>query len=109
MIGNFMNFKHFYRLAVVALGLMTLTACAYRTNMQQGQALAQSQINAIHHGMTRGMVEDRLGTPLLENPYNPKKMIYLFTMLPVHGKAYKKELILTMQHDRVVDISTIGY
>ena len=99
---------------ILCIAVMALVGCApmikgYRQNMAQGQQLTTRQVYAIHVGMTRDQVEGRLGAPVLTNVYEPTKMIYIFTMLPVHGKAYKRQLILTLHHNKVISISIMNY
>jgi outer membrane protein assembly factor BamE len=102
--------KRLFLLPLIALSVLVLSACTgYRANMEQGQDLTFQQVHSIHRGMTSLSVTDTLGSPVLENPYNPHRMIYVYTMLPAHGKPFRKQLILTMQHDRVTGISTQGY
>jgi outer membrane protein assembly factor BamE len=97
-------------LCLSVFSVAALNGCeGYRTDMSQGQDLTTSQVQSIHVGMSRQDVQDVLGEPVLENPYDPSHMIYVYTLLPVHGHAYKKELVLTMKQGHVAQVASNGY
>jgi outer membrane protein assembly factor BamE (lipoprotein component of BamABCDE complex) len=97
-------------MCVGVLSVVALNGCAgFRTDMQQGQDLSAAKLQSIHIGMSRQAVLDTLGEPMLENPYDPYHMNYVYTMLPAHGKPYKKQLILTMKQGQVTNVATLGY
>ena len=96
-------------ICIVVFNIFVLNGCAYRTDLEQGQNLSAAQVQSVHTGMSRQTVLDTLGVPVLENPYNSDHMIYVYTMLPVHGAPYKKQLVLTMNQGQVADIASMGY
>ncbi len=97
-------------ICVSVLSVAALNGCSgFRTDMQQGQDLSAAKVQSIHIGMSRQAVLDKLGEPILENPYDPYHMNYVYTMLPEHGKPYKKQLILTMKQGQVANVASMGY
>ena len=108
------HMKRFSSRVGLVLAVVFLAGCApiikgYRQNLAQGQSLTNTQVMQIHKGMTRTQVEEHLGQPVLTTVYAPNQMIYIFTMLPVHGPAYKRHMIITLHHHRVVRLERMGY
>ena len=54
-----------FRAFAIALALLTLTACVFRIDIQQGNLLDDEDISQVDLGMTRSQVQFLLGTPQL--------------------------------------------
>ena len=58
-----------FRTAAVLLSILMLGACVYRVDVQQGNLLEYSDIEAVQPGMTRSQVRFLLGTPVVEDAF----------------------------------------
>ena len=75
-----------------------LTSCnflrTYRGDTEQGNLLPAESVNKIHTGMTRMQVEDTLGMPVVSQPFNTNRLIYIYRYQPGYGEAAVKTLTL---------------
>lgn len=60
-------------LAVCAL---SLSACVYRMNIQQGNLLEEDTIDQVEIGMSRSAVEFLLGTPMVADSFHEDRWDY---------------------------------
>ncbi len=52
----------------------------YRVPVQQGNIVTQDMIDKIKPGMTKSQVAFVLGEPVLRNPFNESKWIYIYSI-----------------------------
>lgn len=55
-----------------------LSACVYRVDVQQGNLLEDSDIDAVQIGMTRSQVRFLLGTPVIEDSFHQDRWDYIY-------------------------------
>ena len=74
-----------------AVGLLAgwLGGCVYRLDVQQGNLLDQTDIEAIQPGMTRSQVRYLLGTPVAVDPFRTDRWDYMYYLKP--GKSRKAD------------------
>lgn len=59
---------------------LSLGACAYRIDIQQGNLITESQIAELEPGMTMREVRYILGTPLVVDPFHQNRWDYYYSM-----------------------------
>jgi len=71
----------------LALGApaILVSGCVYRLDVQQGNLLDQTDIEAILPGMTRSQVRYLLGTPVASDPFRNDRWDYMYYLKP--GKS----------------------
>ncbi len=70
---------------VLAAPATLVTGCVYRLDVQQGNLLDQTDIEAILPGMTRSQVRYLLGTPVANDPFRTDRWDYMYYLKP--GKS----------------------
>lgn len=58
--------------------MLTLTACVYRIDIQQGNLLDEDVIDQIELGMTRSQVQFLLGTPMISDSFHQDRWDYTY-------------------------------
>ncbi len=73
------------RILLIALAIACLSACSfigfpgvYRINVEQGNIVTQEMVE-LKPGLSRRQVRFILGTPLIEDPFNPDRWDYRYT------------------------------
>jgi outer membrane protein assembly factor BamE len=71
------------RLFVMLFAAVCLSACGfvgfpgvYRIDVEQGNIVTQEMVDQLKPGMSRRQVRFILGTPLIEDPFNPDRWDY---------------------------------
>lgn len=89
---------------LIALLLPLLSGCSswgfpgvYRINVEQGNIVTQEMVDQLEPGMNRRQVRYILGTPLIEDPFNPQRWEYIYTLR--NGEDLLLELRLTVFFD----------
>jgi outer membrane protein assembly factor BamE len=92
--------------AIVALLLgLCMAGCVYRVDVQQGNLLEYSDIQAVKAGMTRSQVRFLLGTPVVEDPFHEDRWDYIYYFRKGRGKrADRRWLIVFFDDERVTEI-----
>lgn len=88
--------------------MFNLGGCVYRTDIVQGQQLTLAQVQSIHNGMTRAMVTERLGAPVLTNPLQANRMVYIYRVVTKSDKVSEQTVVITLAQDHVVAMSQQG-
>jgi outer membrane protein assembly factor BamE len=92
-------------IVIIYFASQMLTACMYRIDIQQGNVIAQTQVNQLKPGMTLNQVRYLLGTPLLENPFQPKRFDYLYSFQEAGGSLKVQHLTLLFDdHDQLIGL-----
>jgi len=89
-------------LAAIAL---TLGACVYRINIQQGNLLEEGDVDVLTVGMERGQVQFLLGTPMINDPFHRDRWDYPYYF--VRGRSEdvaRRWLVVYFDGDRVTRI-----
>ena len=71
----------------IALSLITLSACVYRLDVQQGNEITSEMISQVEPGMSKREVVKILGYPLINDPFNKDRWDYYYSLTP--GKKRK--------------------
>ncbi len=58
---------------------LLLSSCVYTLNIQQGNILAQKDIDKLRHGLTKNQVVFVLGNPVVDDSFSDDHWIYLYT------------------------------
>ena len=92
-------------LLLCIVAVVTLGACVYRIDVQQGNLLEQNDIEAIRDGMTRSQVRFLLGTPLVESPFHADRWDYMYFFRKGRSReSLQQWLIVYFDDDRVREI-----
>lgn len=84
---------------------LLLGGCVYRVDVQQGNLLDQSSIDAVQPGMTRSQVRFLLGTPVVDDSFHPDRWDYMYYNRPGRSRsAEQRWLIVLFDGDRVSEI-----
>lgn len=91
-------------LALAALAL-TLGACVYRIDIQQGNLLEEGDIDILTVGMERGQVEYLLGTPMINDPFHRDRWDYPYYYVRGRtGVVARRWIVVYFEGDRVARI-----
>ena len=89
------------RIVLIALAITCLSACGavgfpgvYRIDVEQGNIIDQEMADQLEPGMSKRQVRFILGTPLVEDPFNPDRWDYKYTKR--NGLTILDEAILTV-------------
>ena len=80
-----------------------LSACVYRLDIQQGNILAQKDIDKLRLNLTKNQVMFVLGTPVIDDGFSDDKWVYLYSYR--NSKANittTKKLELHFKDDKLV-------
>ncbi len=90
--------KHARRL-FIAISLMLVAGCQYfqfpgvhKIDIQQGNIVTQEMIDQLKPGMSQRQVRYIMGTPLIEDTFNPNRWDYFYSMIPARGEPTKERL-----------------
>jgi outer membrane protein assembly factor BamE len=67
-------------LAALAAALLAVSACVYRPTIQQGNLLKTEDVDQVTEGMTRTQVRYLLGTPMINDPFDPQRWDYVYRL-----------------------------
>ena len=91
---------------LLALPAGLLGGCVYRLDVQQGNLLDQTDIEAVQEGMTRSQVRYLLGTPLAVDPFNPDRWDYMYYLKPGKlSRATQRWVIVRFDGDIVREVN----
>lgn len=92
-------------LSVALIGVCLLAGCVYRVDVQQGNLLEYTDIQAVKPGMTRSQVRFLLGTPVVETPFDKSRWDYVYYFRKGRGnRADRRWLIVLFSDERVTEI-----
>jgi outer membrane protein assembly factor BamE len=81
---------------------MLLGACVYRVDVQQGNLLEDTDVDAVQVGMTRSQVRFLLGTPVIADTFHQARWDYIYYFRKGRSrKAERNWLIVHFDGDRV--------
>jgi len=79
-----------------------LGACVYRVDVQQGNLLEDSDIDAVQVGMTRSQVRFLLGTPVIQDTFHQDRWDYIYYYRQGRKRNVERSwLIVHFDGDRV--------
>lgn len=74
----------------------------YRIAIFQGNFIDQKQVDQVKVGLTRKQIQFLLGSPLVEDTFNPDTWIYHYQVRQANGKVSDKRLEIYFKDDQVV-------
>lgn len=89
----------------IALVALTLSACVFRIDIQQGNLLDDEDINQVDVGMTRSQVQFLLGTPMVSDSFHRDRWDYAYYYR--RGRSpdlLKRWVVVYFENDRVARI-----
>ncbi|WHI45621.1 outer membrane protein assembly factor BamE [Microbulbifer sp. JMSA004] len=100
------------RFLTIAFFCSLLGACTlvkfpgvHRIEVQQGNIITQEMVDQLKPGMTRRQVQFVLGTPLLEDTYNPNRWDYVNRLRDKKGNITQKTFSVYFDEDSLVATS----
>lgn len=103
--------KHVQRL-FFAISLLLLAGCqyfqfpgVYKIDIQQGNIVTQEMIDQLKPGMTKRQVRYVMGTPLIEDTFNPNRWDYYYSMAPGKGETTKERISVYFEGDTLTSFS----
>ncbi len=96
------------KIYLISMLIVALTQCTplgpqYR-NIQQGNILDDDDVDQLSLGMGKEQVTDILGTPVINDTFEPDRWEYVYTH-EVSGEVLEKHhIIIEFQNNRVIDI-----
>ncbi len=89
-------------LNVLVASVLLLGGCVYRVDVQQGNLLEESDIDAVQVGMTRSQVRFLLGTPVIADSFHLDRWDYVYYFRRGRKReAERSWLIVYFDGDRV--------
>lgn len=99
--------QSYIRIALFVLCLLSLTACIYHPDVQQGNQITNAQTQRLHKNMTEKEIYAVLGKPILANPYGDKnRIVYVYTFQHTHKSMITKRLFIELKHNRLTHFWT---
>ena len=86
-------------------GVVFLSACVYRIDIQQGNLLRDSDLDRVQVGMTRSQVQFLLGTPMVADSFHRDRWDYAYYFR--HGRSREVQhrwVIVYFENERVAKI-----
>jgi outer membrane protein assembly factor BamE len=97
-----------YRLrlgALAVLACVSLSACVYRPNIQQGNLLEPDTIDQVEIGMSRSAVEFLLGTPMVADSFHQDRWDYPYYLKIGRSRDIERSWVsVYFENDRVARI-----
>jgi outer membrane protein assembly factor BamE len=83
---------------LLLLSLLASAGCGliYKQNIQQGNALEQDELDELYIGMNKRQVLFVLGTPSIQDPFQPDRWDYVQTFSRRGGEMVKRTVTLTV-------------
>jgi len=94
-----------FRAVSIVIAAITLAACVYRIDIQQGNLLEDEDINQVDVGMTRSQVQFLLGTPMIADSFHRDRWDYAYYFR--RGRSpdtIQRWIVVYFQNDRVARI-----
>jgi outer membrane protein assembly factor BamE len=93
------------RSLALLLAALTLSACVYRIDIQQGNLLDDEDIAQVDLGMTRSQVQFLLGTPMIADSFHRDRWDYAYYFRRGRSdNAIQRWFVVYFDNDRVTRI-----
>ena len=94
-----------FRALSIAIVVLTLTACVYRIDIQQGNLLDDDDISQVDLGMTRSQVQFLLGTPMVADSFHRDRWDYAYYLRRGRSPDVEQRwIVVYFENDRVTRI-----
>jgi outer membrane protein assembly factor BamE len=93
---------------LITASCLVISACSflYRPTIQQGNILDTQTIAQLKPGMSADQVRYMMGTPVLQNNFNPNQWIYVYTFKPGNKPRQEQRVILNFNNGILRNIQT---
>lgn len=98
--------KKIIQILAVTFASLSLASCIhmFRPTIPQGNVIQDCQVAQLHPGLTEEQVVYLMGTPVLQNPFEPNRWYYVHTVKPGAKPRRQRYVILTFSHGVVQHI-----
>lgn len=83
----------------------SLSSCAYRADLAQGNFVEQENVDKLRYGMSAEQVQYILGTPMLIDPFDSSRWYYVHYLREGWSDAQIRNLIILFNGKTLIDIS----
>ena len=100
------------RALFITLLVLCLPACGfvgfpgvYRINVEQGNLVDQDMVDQLKVGMSRRQVRFIMGTPLIEDTFNPNRWDYPYVLRNGEDILRQSSVTVHFEGDKLVDVT----
>ena len=100
------------RALFITLLILCLSACGfvgfpgvYRINVEQGNLVDQEMVDQLKEGMSRRQVRFIMGTPLIEDTFNPDRWDYPYVLRNGDDILRQASVTVHFDGDKLVDVT----
>jgi len=104
------------RLIFITLAIMFLNGCSslefpgvYRINVGQGNIMTQEMVGKLRVGMTPAQVKYVMGTPIIEDTFQPGRWDYAYNFESGSGAFAQNYLTLYFENEKLARIDKSRY
>lgn len=91
------------RLSFASIVALTLAACVYRIDIQQGNVIEEDAVDQVEVGMSRSAVQFLLGTPMIADAFHRNRWDYTYYLKRGRSKDIERRwLVVHFDGDEVV-------
>lgn len=87
---------------------LTLTACAHKIDIQQGNVVSEEQLSQLQIGMDKRQVRQILGSPMLNDPFHQQRWDYYYSMKQGGELVERYRVTLFFEGESLVRIQRSG-
>ncbi len=87
---------------------VTLAACAFKPDIQQGNMVTQDTLAQLKIGMDKRQVLFIMGSPMLTDPFHQSRWDYHYSLTPGRQDTVRHGAILHFENERLSRIETHG-
>lgn len=93
---------------LILIPLLFASACVFKLPTVQGNVLDKDDINKLEVGMSSNQVRYTLGTPLLEDPFDPRRWDYVYYYRSPEGEITQRTISLYFEGETLASIQRSG-
>lgn len=82
------------KIIFIIISCLLLTSCLYRQDIQQGNIITPEQVAQLKVGMTADQVRYVMGTPVLQNTFEPNRWDYVYAFKANHKDLVEKRVTI---------------
>ncbi len=97
--------SHWFFFLILIVTIVSLPACVYRLDIQQGNRIDNEKLAQLEVGMTKRQVEFLLGEPAIRDIYHPDDWHYIYFLKSgKDGSIQKRVMILKFDDEQLTSI-----
>src|SRR5690606_41563395 len=77
----------------------------YKSGIRQGNVVTQEMVDQLRPGMPTRQVRFIMGTPLIQETFEPNPWDYLYSMQSGHNPREQERISLMFENDRLVGLA----